>query len=195
MSDELPPTSPVPARVNQATLARMLEVSRQAIGDLVTRGVLTVDDAGLIDVEAARVAIANGVRPSSKTAQAIGATPARAGPITDAADIKKPTDENTAVTSYHVAKTLNEAALAGINQHKLRELRGELITVKAVETTLAGALSGMREHMLQIAPRLAPLLAAETDVFRVSQMLEEEINHALEHMAKVQLQPQKGAQA
>jgi hypothetical protein len=183
-------------RVNQATLARMLEVSRQAIGDLVTRGVLTVDDAGLIDVEAAREAIANSVRPSSKTAQALGTTPsAPAGPITDAADIKKPTDENTAVTSYHVAKTLNEAALAGINQHKLRELRGELIAVKAVETALAGALSGMREHMLQIAPRLAPLLAAETDVFRVSQMLEEEINHALQHMAKVQMQPAKGAQA
>lgn len=190
--DSAASTAPA-ARVNQATLARMLEVSRQAIGDLVTRGVLTVDEAGLIDVEAARVAIANNVRPSSKTAQALGTTPA--GPITDAADIKKPTDENTAVTSYHVAKTLNEAALAGINQHKLRELRGELISVKAVETALAAALSGMREHMLQIAPRLAPLLAAETDVFRVSQLLEEEINHALEHMAKVQLQPQKGAQA
>jgi predicted DNA-binding transcriptional regulator AlpA len=58
-------------RVKPAELARMLGVSRQAIHDLIKRKVISRDGDGLIAAEMARIAIANRVRPSGKTAAAI----------------------------------------------------------------------------------------------------------------------------
>lgn len=167
-----------PARATKAALARELGVSRQAIGDLVKRGILSEDRDGLIDVDLAKLALANRVRPSSKTAQALTPTPAAAPPPAESA-----TSDETAVTSYHVAKTLNEAAQARMNQLKLREMQGELIRLDAVESVWAQALSAAREHLLQVRARLAPLLAVETDAFVIEQMLDEEHNQALAHLA------------
>ena len=62
-------------RVKPAELARELGVSRQAIADLIRRGVLSQDADGLLDHELARVALANRVRPSSKTAKALTSAP------------------------------------------------------------------------------------------------------------------------
>ena len=61
----------VAPKLSQAALARELDVSRQAVNDLVKRGILPIDKDGLIDVELARHAIANRVRPSGKTAAAL----------------------------------------------------------------------------------------------------------------------------
>lgn len=174
--------STVPAKATKAQLARELGVSRQAIGDLVKRGILSEDRAGLIDIELAKLALVNRVRPSSKTAQAITspATP----PTTP-----QPDPESAAVTSYHVAKTLNEAAQARMNQIKLKEMEGELIRVDAIEKIWASALAATREHLLQVRARLAPLLADESDPFKIEQLLDEEHSQALQHLAAVHIQP------
>lgn len=172
--------STVPAKATKAQLARELGVSRQAIGDLVKRGILSEDRAGLIDIELAKLALVNRVRPSSKTAQAISpATP----PTTP-----QPDPESAAVTSYHVAKTLNEAAQARMNQIKLKEMEGELIRVDAIEKIWASALAATREHLLQVRARLAPLLANETDQFKIEQLLDAEHSQALQHMAGADFQ-------
>ena len=62
-------------KLTESGLARELGVSRQAIHDLVKREILTKDKDGLIDVEMAKIALANRVHPSSKTAAALRARP------------------------------------------------------------------------------------------------------------------------
>lgn len=71
----------------------------------------------------------------------------------------------------------------GIAQLKLAELRGELIRVDAVRATWAGRIVSTRDALLQIPPRLAPVLAAENDLTRVTQLLEDEIRQALAELS------------
>jgi hypothetical protein len=162
-------------RVKRAELARLLGVSRQAIGDLVRRKVLEVGADERIDVELARHAIESRVRPSGKSAATLAVAPApAAAPAASGAE-----QDATAVTSYHVAKTLREVAEARIAQLKLAELRGELVRAADVKATYAQLAAGLREALLQIPARMAAVLAAEADQGKVHDILRAELHQVL----------------
>jgi hypothetical protein len=165
----------------EAGLARDLGVSRQAIHALVKRGILSKDEKGLIDVEIAKIALEKHIRPSGKTSAAVisSTTPPPATLPTQT--------EETGETSYHIARTLREAAEAQIARLKLAQMRGELIQVQAVERIWGSALAAAREHLLQVRARLAPMLAAENRTFQIEQLLDLEHNKALNVLAGVDL--------
>ena len=170
-----------PRKLTESGLARELGgVSRQAVHELVKRGILSKDKDGIIDVEMAKIALLNRVRPSGKTTTSLteAAATEAATPTTPAEP-----DENAEITSYHIAKTLREAAEAQIARLKLAEMRGELIRVDAVKTALAHAYSATRDALLQIPARLAPLLAADAEPASVQNSLYSEIHQALQHLA------------
>lgn len=81
---------------------------------------------------------------------------------------------------YWASRGRREAAEAELAELKLAEQRKELIRIAAVERVWAGLLAAAREHLLQVRSRLAPLLAAEADVFKIEQLLEAEHNQALQ---------------
>lgn len=165
----------VTARATQAELARQLGVSRQAINDLVKRRVLEVGQDGRLDVELARVALANRVRPSSKTAAGLQQSPS-AAPIT----VPQPAaSQPDTVTSYHVAKTLREAAEAKIAQLKLSEMQGQLVRADTVRAEAARLAAALRESLLQLPARLTPVLAAETDPAKLHDLLDTELRQVL----------------
>ena len=155
-------------------------MSRQAVHELVKRGILSKDSAGLIDVAQAEAALVNSVHPSSKTAAALQATASATAPPATPPDESSQTVE---ITSYHVAKTLREAAEAQIARLKLAEMQGEVIRVEAVKNQLATVFSTVREALLQIPARMAPLLAADPDPVSVHNVLHAEIHQALHHLA------------
>ena len=171
----------VTARATQAELARQLNVSRQAVNDLVRRNILEVGQDGRIDTELARVALANRVRPSAKTASA--ATPAPP-PATTAANDAGAQADATSVTSFHVAKTLRETAEARIAQLKLAELQGDLIRTDAVRFAYTKRAVALRESILQIPARLAPVLAAESDKAKCHDIIQTELHAVLQQLAE-----------
>jgi phage terminase Nu1 subunit (DNA packaging protein) len=71
----------------------------------------------------------------------------------------------------------------GIAQMKLAELRGELIRVEAVRAVWASRIVSTRDALLQIPSRLAPVLAAETNLATVTQLLDDELRQALEQLS------------
>lgn len=169
-----------PQKLTESGLARDLGVSRQAVHELVKRGILSKDKAGFIDVEMAKIALLNRVRPSGKTTSGIHDQ----APQQPQSDSPPPTNNNGAeITSYHVAKTLREAAEAQIARLKLEEMRGDLIRVDAVKSTLSVVFATTRDAMLQIPARLAPLLAADSDPASVQSMLHAEIHQALHDLS------------
>lgn len=168
-------------KLTESGLARLLGVSRQAVHELVKRGIVSKDAAGLIDVAQAQAALANSVYPSSKTAAALQST---APPSTSPAATTPPENgQNVEVTSYHVAKTLREAAEAQMARLKLAEMQGDVIRIAAVQTQLATVFATVRDALLQIPARMAPVLAAETDPVAVHNVLHAEIHQALQHLA------------
>lgn len=169
-----------------AELARRLGVSRQAVSDLVRRGILTPDADGRIDEAAARAAILASVHPTSKTVQAAQAS--APAPIATVAAAPAPApaaapQPEAAATNYHVAKTMREAAEAHIARLKLAEMRGELIRTDAVRAVMSNIFATTREAVLQMPARLAPLLAAESDPAAVQNLLHAELHAALESLA------------
>jgi len=92
-----------------------------------------------------------------------------------------------AQSAFVAARAELNAAEAELAELKLAEQRGQLIQVKAVETVWSSALAGMREHLLQVRSRLGPMLANESDTFKVEQMLEAEHNAALQMMSTAAL--------
>lgn len=138
-------------RVRQAELARRLEVSRQAIGDLVARGILKVGEDGLIDVATARAAIAANVHPTAKTAAAARPEPPETPP-------PPPAQTKPTALDYHGARTLREYTEAQRAALKLRQELGELAPLAEVDRRLRLAVIDAREYLLAEPPRLAVLL-------------------------------------
>lgn len=85
--------------------------------------------------------------------------------------------------SHDAARTRREIAEANLAELREAEQRGELIRIAAVKTTLAAVFSTTRDALLQIPPRLAPLLAADSDQASVQTVLHAEIHQALQNLA------------
>jgi hypothetical protein len=81
------------------------------------------------------------------------------------------------------ARTRREIAEANMAEMEEAKQRRELIRVSAVQAQLATDYATTRDAMLQIAPRLGPLLAAESDPAAVQNMLHAEIHQALMKLA------------
>jgi len=164
-------------RVRPAQLARLLGVSRQSLGELIDRGIVERGTDGLVDVDLARHAIANRVRPSAKTAQALTTPPPPSAPPS--------ADPDANATSYHVAKTMRESAEAQIARLKLAQMRGELIARTEVRQAAFAVLRSVRDQMLAMPARLSPLLAAETDPAACYRLLDAELRQALAHLQQL----------
>lgn len=91
--------------------------------------------------------------------------------------------------SHDAARTRREIAEANLAEMRESEERGGLIRVAAVEAVWGSTLAGVREHLLQVRARLAPLLAAESDPFKIDQLLDVEHGQALQLLAGAQVAP------
>lgn len=161
---------------SQAELARMLGVSRQAINDLIKRQIITMGADGRIDVELARVAIANRVRPSGKTAGNPPPT-AAAEPPPDAAH------PHDAALSYHVAKTLREAAEAKIAQLKLAQMQRVLIDADGAARAVTTAFRELRDGTMVIGHKLAATLATLSDASDIQAAIDTAVRDVFDSFA------------
>ena len=80
---------------------------------------------------------------------------------------------------YWASRARRERAEAELAELKLAEQQGVLIRADAVRAAHAKRLAGLREALLQVPARLAPVLAAETDQARCHDTLQRELHAVL----------------
>ena len=83
-----------------------------------------------------------------------------------------------------MARTRREIAEANLAEMREAELEGKLIRVEAIRAAWAKRISATRDALLQLPHRLAPVLAAETEMERVSQLLDVELRQALTELSR-----------
>jgi hypothetical protein len=182
------------AYITQAEMSRICGgVGQSAIHAQVRKGVLHLNKDGLLHREKSIDALLEHMRRGSKIHRALTAVrDGTAAPVAAAAPVGRPAFERIEqqvadAGTFNEARLAREQAEAGIAKLKHLEMEGTLMRVDAFETVVGTALASMREHVLQVRARLAPLLAAETDPKKVDLMLGAELSQALEFMASVKL--------
>ncbi len=87
---------------------------------------------------------------------------------------------------YWVSRARREAAEAHIAEMKRGELEGKLIRADVLRQAWSRKVASVRDALLQIPPRMAPVLAAESDMERVATLLEDELRAALAELSREQ---------
>jgi phage terminase Nu1 subunit (DNA packaging protein) len=179
--------------VTKAKYAEMRGCAASAVTRAVKEGRITTiaGDGGreMIDPAVADIQWARNTRARADSAPALpdaASGPGRAPrsqsssrPDDPAADLD-PDDGNT----YWSARARREAAEAEIAEMKLAEMQGLLIRADAVRSAWASKIGAARDALLQIPARLAPVLAAESDLAAVTQLLEAELRQALSDLSQ-----------
>lgn len=82
--------------------------------------------------------------------------------------------------SFSTWRARRERAAALTAELDLRRQAGELVVAADVVRELAAQVVAFREHLMSMADRLAPVVAAETDQARCWHLLRDEVHYALE---------------
>lgn len=182
-------------RLTQAEYAKHRGCSAVAVHKAIKAERITTFDDGSIDPEIADIQWAKNSRARVRTTPTpAAATPAIAaapmpGDLVDQASGTAPApDADPAPAgatslasdpSYQDARARQAQADARTAELKLAELEGQLVRVDQVHAAFAGKLAPVREALLQIPARIAPLLASQSDSGRIQTMLEAEIHQVL----------------
>lgn len=117
--------------------------------------------------------------PAATAPAALDAVPPMATPAVPPLGAADDRDDD-----YWAARAKRERAEAAISEMRRAELEGKLIRTDAVRAAWARRIASTRDALLQIPHRLAPVLAAESDLERVSQLLEDELRTALAELSR-----------
>lgn len=183
--------------------------SREAVRKAVDRGHISVFgpdklvDQVLADTQwerntrvraSAEAPAAGGTAPA--VVDAAGAEPGSAAAASPAADeAAGPGEQLHTDPGYQLSRSRQAAADARTSEIKLAELEGSLIRVDQVKAQLAAMLAPVREGLLQIPARLAPLLAPQSDPGRIQTLLEVEIHQVLAPLSRATGAPPPQAEA
>lgn len=163
--------------VTKSKYAEMRGCAASAVTKAIQEGrisTLMVDGREMIDPEVADIQWQRNTRAraDSTSATAVAALPA----VIVA-------NEVGGVTSYDEARRRRETAEANIAEMKQAEMQGALIRADAVRSAWAAKITGARDALLQIPSRIAPVLAATSDLLEVTALLEAELRQALAELS------------
>ena len=160
-------TAATASRISQSELARELGVSRQAVHDLVHRGVLALGADGMLDPTEARQAILAAVRPSAPTVAGASAEAAGA-------------EDGLPFARYHLAKAEREVAEAAMAKLRADQLAGNLIDRELAIQAAYTAFRLLRDSLGHLPRRVSGQLASMTEPREVQLHLEGAIRELLE---------------
>ena len=168
----------------QKELAAALDMSQANVTKLKKQGmpVDSVASAQAWRESRQNVAARKPAPPGLTFIPVLDATPIPPPPPFDAA--RMPEYRDLPDEDHQMARTRREIAEANLAEMREAEERGKLIQVSAVRATWAARIASTRDALLQIPSRLAPVLAAETNLATVTQLMEDELRQALAELSR-----------
>lgn len=184
--------------IRPAEYARLRKVSRVAISKLIKRGVLTLRDKKLNVAEADAACLQHLNIAKSQVLAGIEAAPAGSKP--GAARVEPGVVATAAVTaesgasaapdsppkpkfSFNDARAEREHYEALFAKNKYLEQQGTLVSALEVSKEILEVGREVREQLMNISPRISPVLAAETDERKVDELLTKEIRQICDDLA------------
>lgn len=157
-----------PTIMTKAQYAKHRGVSRQMIGKLAKddRILLTAD--GMVDCELSDVLLDNFSDASLKNQQ----TQTRDNVMTQLSEIGSYSEQRALLTQYK----------AGLAKIELDKASGTVVDTATVQYAAFDTARRVRDSILNLPDRLAPLLAAESDVHTVRTLLDTELRRALDEL-------------
>lgn len=92
---------------------------------------------------------------------------------------QKPTVEEDGEDGYWASRARRERTEADLAELRLAEQRGQLVRAADVRAAQSRKLASLRDALLQLPARLAPVLAAEMDAGRIDELLQQELAQVL----------------
>lgn len=164
--------------ISQAAYARDKGVSRQAVNDLVKRGIIPLID-GKIDPAVADLKITTHLDPA-KSKTILSSTAA----ISTTETISVPQTQSS-VASYQGSKATREHYEALKRKLEYEKLEGSLLERDAVERALTEAGRMLRDSIMAVPIRIAGQTVAMTDAHAIEKLIANELRRALENFAKI----------
>lgn len=165
--------------VSQAEYARQRGVSRQYVGQMVTKGIIGLSNRK-VDTDQADAALAAFRKPARPERRPDTGTSVQA-PSTPPS-MAVPTSASDLPTLLLKSRIKSEVERAKLLEIKARIEAGKYIAVDDVKAAAFNRARVVRDALLNIPERLAAMLAAEGDERRVHQILATEIRAALEEL-------------
>ena len=110
-----------------------------------------------------------------------------ATPQTSAARPKTQAATDARQADYHEERALHEAAKRELAELRLAEERGELVRRASLRRAIFDAAREVRNRLLSIPARVAPLVAGESDIVACQKLIGDEIQEALEDLVPAEL--------
>jgi phage terminase Nu1 subunit (DNA packaging protein) len=168
----------------QKELAAALDMSQANVTKLKKQG-MPVDSVAAAQAwreSRQNVAARKPAPPGLTLTQAIDSMPIYPPKSFDAA--RMPEYRELPDEDHQAARTRREIAEANLAEMREAEERGKLIQVSAVRATWATRIASARDALLQIPARIAPVLAAETNLAAVTLLMESELRQALAELSR-----------
>ena len=166
-------------KLSIAAYARHRGVSHVAVLKAIKSGRIEKEADGTIDAGKADAALS---RNTNKAQQRQRQTEATVAAHAAAENHVGPPIVNSG-PSYAQSRAVKEAYLARLAKLSYEEKSGSLIKIDAVKVSWFNILRVLRDRVLNLPDRLAPIVAAETDPKKIRDLLEEDLRLILNDAA------------
>jgi hypothetical protein len=145
--------------------------------------VVVENDRERIDVAASLERLAETADPAKAHMAGVNARQREQHRGPAAAPPPPPAPAPAANSTYQQAKTAREVFEAKTAELEYRKAMGEVVLIAAVRAEMAPRVAQLREALLALSARLAPVVAAETDPKKIRALLDAEHRAALSQVA------------
>ena len=168
-------------RVKTAELARILGISRQRVNELSRKGKLTRGADGRWDPDKARAELGRTLEDQQERRSKVETPRSK---VERAFPPREPDPDGLPMSGsthdiFNRARAAKEIAIAKERQLDLRRRQGELLEAAEVESVWTQALTAFKNRLLSLPDKLAPKMAACSNVLECRAMIDREVRKVL----------------